>query len=224
MSSPLARIEHRYLRDEAFSRLREAIVGGTLEPGAPLVIDDAAGMLGLSSMPVREAVRRLVAEGLVEEVHGRRHRVAPLTRESALNVLTVSETLIVRAYELGVPNLTREHVARMRLAFERAVESAEASDLTGAQELIHEFHGVVYEATGNPEFGRLIRAVVSRFDRVLRLWYGESIANVRMSYRADVLSALEQGEREEALRIVRDAWVSFRRVVESRGETPALGE
>ena len=45
-----------------------------------------------------------------------------------------------------------------------------------------------------------------------------------MSYRAEVLSALEQGEREEALRIVRDAWVSFRRVVESREETPVLGE
>ena len=89
-----------YLRDQAFLRLRESIVAGILVPGAPIVIDDLAASFELSAMPVREAVKRLVADGLVEELPRRAHRVAPLTRTSVLNVLEIFGTLMIRAYEL----------------------------------------------------------------------------------------------------------------------------
>ena len=67
--------------------LREAIVTGGLAPGAPLVIDDLAATFGLSTMPVREAVKRLVADGLVEECRAartasRRSRGAPRSTSS----------------------------------------------------------------------------------------------------------------------------------------------
>src|SRR5947207_1792415 len=68
--SPLTPIETPYLRDQAFSRLREAIVSGVLAPSAPIVIDDLAAAFGLSSMPVREAVKRLVAAGLLARRRG----------------------------------------------------------------------------------------------------------------------------------------------------------
>lgn len=214
-SPPLARIEPRYLRDEATARLRAAIVAGALAPGEPLVIDDVAALLGLSTMPVREAVRRLISEGLVEELPRRRHRVAPLERKRALDVVEVAETLIVRAYELGLPRLDASGIARMRAALEEAAAQAAAGDLDAAQRSIHAFHAVVYEATGNPEFERLIAIVVPRFDRVLRQWYVESVTGVSTSYRRDVLEALERGDTAEALRIVRDAWAAFRRLIAS---------
>ena len=105
--TPLAPIHPRYLRDQAFLSLREAIVSGRLAPGDPLVIDSLAETFGLSSMPVREAVKRLVADGLVEELPRRAHRIAPLTRKTALDVLGVMEVLMVGAYEVGVPQLRR---------------------------------------------------------------------------------------------------------------------
>ena len=82
-------------------------MSGVLEPGDPIVIDDLATAFALSSMPVREAVKRLVGDGLVEELPRRAHRVAPLTRQTALNVLDVMETLMIRAYELGVQDFDR---------------------------------------------------------------------------------------------------------------------
>ena len=116
--TPLTPIHPSYLRDQAFVSLRDAIVSGSLAPGAPLVIDDLAAAFGLSSMPVREAVKRLVADGLVEELPRRAHRVAPLTRRTALDVLEVMEVLMVRAYELGVPGARRgggrRHARRAR--------------------------------------------------------------------------------------------------------------
>lgn len=216
--TPLAPIRPRYLRDQAFVSLREAIVSGSLAPGAPLVIDDLAAAFGLSSMPVREAVKRLVADGLVEELPRRAHRVAPLTKRTALNVLDVMEALMVRAYELGVPALDAEGAAAMRAALDRAAAHAAAGELTAALAGIHKMHGIVYAATGNSEFDRALSSIGPRFDRVLYLWYTESIVEVGRSYRNDLIAALERGEPDEAVEIMRRAWRRFRDVVAAREE------
>jgi DNA-binding GntR family transcriptional regulator len=216
--TPLAPIHPRYLRDQAFVSLREAIVSGSLAPGAALVIDDLAATFGLSTMPVREAVKRLVADGLVEELPRRAHRVAPLTRRTALDVLEVTEALMVRAYELGVPALDAEGVGAMRAALDRAAARAAAGDLMEALAGIHAMHGIVYAATGNSEFDRALSAIGPRFDRVLYLWYTESIVEVGRSYRHDLIVALERGAPDEAIEIMRRAWRRFRDIVAERDD------
>jgi DNA-binding GntR family transcriptional regulator len=212
----LAPIEPTYLRDEAFRQLRTAIVSGSLAPGEPLVIDQLATSFGLSSMPVREAVKRLVADGLVEELPRRAHRVALLTRASALDVLEIVGTLMIRAYEIGVPALEDDGIAAMRAAFDSACVCAAAGDLTGALAQIHVMHGVVYAASGNPEFQRTIGAIGPRFDRVLYLWYTSSISAVATSYRRDLVDAVEARRPEAAVAIMRDAWRRLRDVIASR--------
>lgn len=214
--TPLSPIESPYLRDQAFLRLREAIVSGVLAPGAPLVIDALAGSFGLSAMPVREAVKRLVADGLVEELPRRAHRVAPLTRTSALNVLEIVGTLMIRAYEIGLPALEAAGIEAMREAFDAACAEAAEGELTAALASVHRMHAVVYAATGNPEFERTIAAIGPRFDRVLYLWYTESISRVAHSYRRDLLVAIENDRREDAVQILRDAWRRFRDVIAAR--------
>ena len=213
----IAPIVPRYLRDQALEPLRDAIVTGALAPGEPIVIDALAAAFGLSSMPVREAVKRLVADGLIEELPPRRaHRVAPLTRRSALDVIEVTETLIVRAYEVGVPRLDGAGVAEMRRALDAAAAHAGAGELLAALAAIHELHGVVYAATGNAEYARTLRALVPRFNRILYLWYGESIREVGTSYRRDVVEALERGDRKGSVKVVRAAWRRFHDVVSAR--------
>lgn len=216
MTTALQPIQTRYLRDEAFFRLRDAIVAGRLAPGSPLVISDVAVSFGLSSMPVREAFKRLVAEGLVEELPRRAHRVAPLTSASALDVLEIVGTLMVRAYELGVPRLVDSDVRAMRSALDDAGARAAAGDLTGVLACVHRLHGVVYAATGNPEFERAIGKIAPRFDRVLYLWYTDSLTDVGTSYRRDLVEALEAGRADDAVTLMRDAWERFRDVIGER--------
>lgn len=216
--SPLSPIVTPYLRDQAFLRLRAAIVSGLIEPGAPLVIDTLAASFDLSAMPVREAVKRLVADGLVEELPRRAHRVAPLTRSSALNVLEIVGTLMIRAYEIGVPALADDDVKAMRGAFDTACAEAAAGDLLAALESVHRMHAIVYAATGNPEFERTIAAIGPRFDRVLYLWYTDSIAEVALSYRRDLLVAIEHDRRDDAIETLRTAWQRFRDVIAAREE------
>lgn len=213
---PLTPIRTPYLRETAFVRLREAIVSGALAPGAPVVIDDLAAQLDLSTMPVREAVKRLVAEGLIEETQRRSHRVAELTRTSALNVLDVMGSLMERAYEVAVPKLTQADIAAMREHLTAASAASGAGNLLAALASIHAIHNVVYEATGNPEFGRTLSTLTPRFDRVLYLWYTESIVNVGISYRRELIESLEQGRPDAAIVTMREAWDRFRAVIARR--------
>ena len=187
-------------------------------PGEPIVIDDLARSFALSSMPVREAVKRLVGDGLVEELPRRAHRVAPLTRETALDVLDVMEALMVRAYELGVPELRPDDVAAMRVALAASQTHADEGDLIAALAGIHDIHRVVYAATGNPEFERALGSIGPRFDRILYLWYTESIVDVGRSYRRDLIDLLERGEHDKAVATMRAAWTQFRAVVAARDE------
>lgn len=106
----------------------------------------------------------------------------------------------------------------MRAALDRAAAYAAAGELTAALAGIHAMHGIVYAATGNSEFDRALSSIGPRFDRVLYLWYTESIVEVGRSYRNDLITALERGEPDEAVEIMRRAWRRFREVVAAREE------
>jgi DNA-binding GntR family transcriptional regulator len=133
-------------------------------------------------------------------------------------VLGVMEVLMVGAYEVGVPRLDAAGVAAMRGALERAAAHAAAGELIEALAGIRAMHEIVYTATGNAELGRVLSAITPRFDRVLYLWYTESIVDVGTSYRHDLVAALERGEPGEAVEIMRRAWRRLREVVAARAD------
>src|SRR5471032_2414444 len=70
---------HRTLAEKAFQTLHTAIITGRLRPGARLPIEELAELLEMSPMPIREAVRRLHAAGLVENIPHRGARVTELS-------------------------------------------------------------------------------------------------------------------------------------------------
>jgi len=124
---------------------------------------------------------------------------------------------MVRAYELGVPALDAEGVARMRAALDRAAAHAAAGELI-------EHWPPSTPCTDRLRGDRQLRVrpcvVVDRprFDRVLYLWYTESILEVGRSYRHDLVVALERGEPDEAVEIMRRAWRRFRDLVAERDD------
>lgn len=104
----------------------------------------------------------------------------------------------------------------MRQALDKAKERAGDDDLTGVLACVHRMHSVVYAATGNPEFERIISSIAPRFDRVIYLWYTDSISDVGRSYRRDLVAALEAGRRDDAVELMRDAWARFRDAITER--------
>src|SRR5947209_16719052 len=104
------------LRDQAYVRLRDAILDGTLEPGEQLKDAEIAAWLGLSRTPIREALARLEEYGLVETAPNRYTRVTSLSAADARDAFSVVAALHSLAAALGVARLSAAEVADMRTA------------------------------------------------------------------------------------------------------------
>src|SRR5215470_1819116 len=107
------------LRDEAYGRLRDAILDGTLEAGEQLRDAELSSWLGISRTPIREALARLEECGLVQSEPNRYTRVAPLDRRDAQDAFQVVAALHALAATLGVGQLSGGEVGSMRAANDR---------------------------------------------------------------------------------------------------------
>src|SRR5919204_6929621 len=108
---------HRTLAEKAFGALHEAILTGRLRPGERLPIEELAEVLDMSAMPIREAVRRLDAAGLVENIPHRGARVTELSVTDLAEVYEARLALEVLAIRRAAERFeaTDERVARQRL-------------------------------------------------------------------------------------------------------------
>src|ERR1700752_286186 len=82
------------LSDEVAARLRADIMTGTLRPGTFIRLDETAAQLGVSITPVREALRTLRGEGMVQLEPPRGHVVVPLTRKDAEDIFWRQATIV----------------------------------------------------------------------------------------------------------------------------------
>jgi DNA-binding GntR family transcriptional regulator len=94
-----------------YETLRDAIIRCELEPGARLVIDDLARKLDISIIPVREALRLLESEGLVVSVAHVGATVAPVSRQSIVEVFTILEGLETVSARAAAQSITKPTLA-----------------------------------------------------------------------------------------------------------------
>ena len=155
---------HRTLAEKAFGTLHTAIITGRLRPGARLPIEELAELLEMSPMPIREALRRLDAAGLVDNIPHRGARVTELSitdLEEVYEARLALETLAIRrAAERFTPE--DEALARERLeALHRMPD-----DNSGATSTAHEeLHFALYGAAHSVWLLRLIRPVWQTSER-----------------------------------------------------------
>ncbi|MEV0705590.1 GntR family transcriptional regulator [Saccharopolyspora sp. NPDC050389] len=151
----------------AYEWLHDRIVSHRFTPGYRLVLSQIAGELGISVVPVREAIRRLEAEGLVTFEKNIGAQVA-LVDES--EYVTTMETLAVvegAATGFSAPLLTASDLAEVRAVNQRMRESLENFDPRRFTELNEEFHAVLFARCPNEHLTDLVRRGWSRL-RMLR--------------------------------------------------------
>jgi DNA-binding GntR family transcriptional regulator len=151
-------------RDVAYDRLREDIIEWRLEPGRPLGEVDLAAAIGVSRTPVREALARLTAEGLVTAGHGRTSIVAPMSTADIRQLFELREALETQAARLAARHrkpaafeeLRRDFVADAEAGFQRLHELADRLD------------GVIDDAIDNPYLRGALADVHGQLRRVRR--------------------------------------------------------
>jgi len=134
--------------DFAYTRVRELILSGELEPGAVINQATLAREIGISTTPLREALKRLKQQGLVELDAHRDARVARLDAEEARDLLEVRRSLDPLAASLAADRRTKQDVAEMRAGLEGL--EALPSNPTMEQLVAHRrFHAAIYRASHN---------------------------------------------------------------------------
>jgi DNA-binding GntR family transcriptional regulator len=146
--------------------LREAILGGLYAPGQPLRQDTIAAALGLSKIPVREALRRLEAEGLVALHPNRGAVVALLVATEAQEIAEIRVALESLALRLALPKLTPRD---LRLAAGILDDLDAEREITRWGALNRDFHQTLYAPAGRPQLLSLIATQHRRFDRYMRV-------------------------------------------------------
>jgi DNA-binding GntR family transcriptional regulator len=147
--------------DAAYSELRARILDGTLPPGSVLDQDTIASQLGLSTTPVREALRRLESESLVVMAAHREARIATLTREELEDIYDVRLALDPLAARLATEHATDEQIAAARDALEWTGVSVAEVMLEGNRR----FHRAIYNSSGNDALLAILEGLWDRSDR-----------------------------------------------------------
>lgn len=180
--------------------LREAIVAGHFAEDEPIRQDDIAKLFNVSKIPVREALKRLEAEGLVMF---QRNKGAVVTRISEPELAQMFEVRILledKVLRLAIPNMSEETFTRA----ERICDEFIGEDNIGRwAELNWELHACLYEPAQRPFLVGLIRSIHDKLERYLRLQMSLSEGKDRADHEhREIIAACRARDVERAVTLL----------------------
>lgn len=192
---------YRTLAQKAFSALHEGILSGRIGPGERLRIEELARELGMSPMPIREAVRQLDAAGLVENVPHRGARVTGISISDLRQVYDARLALEPLAVRRAAETFTHEDVleATERLA---ALTAAQASDWPAALTAHTAFHFSLYRASRSAWLERLIPPLWEASERYRLAAPVSGKLEMRQGEHKAILTACSNHAPERAARLL----------------------
>lgn len=180
--------------ETVYARLRDRILFGHLEPGQPVTIQGLVADLDAGMTPVREALRRLTAEGALMPQGNRRVTVPKMTPAILDQVgfarLTIEPVLAEKAGALMVPALI-DRLARLDDAVNLAIR---AGDIPGYLSSNHAFHFALYEASGAAVLVDMARSMWLRFGPSLRVVCARAGSLGLPDQHAEALAAMRAGD------------------------------
>ncbi|MFC5038871.1 GntR family transcriptional regulator [Tianweitania sediminis] len=193
------RIAPRSVQQETVDKLRQAIFSGLFQPGSRLVESQLCAQLGVSRPSLREALRSLHAERLIEMVPNRGPSVPALSWEEATAIYEVRELLEVEAAGRCASAISKERLVDLKnslTAFEEATSSKDnlAQVMTAA-----EFYSIILVNCGNPILEEVHRGLLARISffrgRSMSL---EGRAQSSLAEMKDIYEAIAEGNVKEA--------------------------
>jgi DNA-binding GntR family transcriptional regulator len=188
--------------DGIVARLREGILSHELTAGTPLTQAELAKQFGVSRIPVRDALRRLATEGLVDLTPRGSAVVAPLSLADLQELYELRVAVEPLASRLAVPHIGRVQRMVMARCFE---EMQHAEDVTAWLASHATFHAQVYLQSGRPRAIALVENLRRLTERYLRvhLSHVEATSHLRDEHQA-IMTAVSDGDTEAVESLVRD--------------------
>lgn len=183
--------------------LREMIFAGELAPGVRISADEAAEQLGMSPIPVREALRSLASRGLVEAIARRGFRVRPADRDDFAETYQLRMLLDPFATTLAVPRMDDAAIAAMDAALSDLERTVLSGDVGSYDRDHRAFHFAVYDHAGSRwllDFQSMLWENSQRYQRISTGLRGTP--QDRVAEHRAIADACRAGDAEGAARLV----------------------
>ncbi|MBT2710636.1 GntR family transcriptional regulator [Pseudomonas sp. ISL-84] len=206
------------LRDEVYETLKKNIVQLDFEPGARLHDKELAEDFGISRTPVREALKRLEDEGLVESTPGSSTRVTPLNDEEASHAFTVAAVLHALGTRLAVPQLTERDFEQLETANEELEIALKQQDIIGAIQADEAFHQIYLQAAANPEIISALKRIMPKIQRLEFAQFGSLNGLSSVTQHKKIIEVSRHRNEALASRLVEENWLSLGKLLTSKGK------
>lgn len=199
--------------EQVYRSLREAVLFGALAPGEPVTIQGLVERLGAGMTPVREAIRRLTAEGALQAMGNRRIQVPVLTAALVEELTEVRLALEPRLAMRAADRANAEDVARLTAIDAHLDRAIQRGDIEGYLRENHRFHTCLNDMADAPIMTALADSLWLRFGPSLRVVCGQVGTRHLPDCHKDLVRALAAGDGALAARAIEEDLVQGMDVV-----------
>nr|WP_279347226.1 GntR family transcriptional regulator [Govania unica] len=198
----MQQIERNTTAAEVARVLRQRILGGLYQEGEFLRQESIAQELGVSRLPVREALALLEAEGFVIREKYRGALIPKLSIKEVREIYSLRNMVEPYLLEHALPHLTAEHLSKAK---EHLAASRSCQDLSQWAELNWAFHKTLYEPANLPLAMQVLEQLLLRADRYLKMQRSLSMESLAESHaeHQSLIDLIEEGKFVEAVDALR---------------------
>jgi DNA-binding GntR family transcriptional regulator len=209
--APMAPERHLTKTEIALQEVRERLRTGSLQPGQRVRVEPLTHELSMSQTPIREALRLLQADGLVEYRPHYGIVVAEISVEATAEVYRLRALLEPFAVELAVAKLTPEGLQELEQLHRQLIAAARKDSLTFSDHN-HAWHWALYQASQSPLLNDFIRRLWDAFPW-RSMWAITGRTELTLQEHTAIMDAVREGDPERAPSLMRDHILSGRSTV-----------
>jgi DNA-binding GntR family transcriptional regulator len=194
----------RSMGDTAYDTLKEAIIKGTLVQGQKLIETQLSGQMNVSRVPVREAMKKLERDGLVEKTDKRGFVVRTISKEEIGETFGIRALLESYAALLATERVDDGLIRRLEESIDTYKQVLETGDTDKLMQLNTQFHEIIYKASGSQKLYGLInnfRDFIYRYRRPLLNC--PDFARLSLSDHEEMVAAMRERDQEKVEQLVK---------------------
>jgi len=197
-----APVERDTLQERVYDRLANLILDGGVPPGKLITIQSLAEAFGVSAMPVREALKRLIASRALTVVSGRSIGVPPITLERFADLRNVRREIEGAATAWAAKRIDADSLASLERDLARMDKAIASGETTAYLRANRSFHFTIYRASGSPVSVALIESLWLQISPYFNLLQGSDnyvLANSSHRLAADALKRSDAASAKAAI-------------------------
>ncbi|WP_134700848.1 GntR family transcriptional regulator [Ammoniphilus sp. YIM 78166] len=190
--------------DIVYEYLKEKILRSEYKPGDRIVIREISRQLGVSDIPVREAIKKLTSDGLIETKSHSGSRVAALNINNLEEIFLIRVELETLAARLAAKSATIEEIAQLDSLVQKMDESIQEKDICEFTRCNREFHRLLYQASHAPVLSEMIENLYMRSENSKMIFtYDPERLRVSNEEHKEIVAALRIKDENRASELIR---------------------